>query len=100
MCATGALVFIVAYGVQLDFELRTVVLLGEAGATVGALALPELYRRRPSWASSWQLTAGAVGGMVIAATIDLSPGAVITGLFLGFMLGHLAPLWMRHLQLP
>ncbi len=94
-----AVVFIVFGGFRTGYPLRSILLLGAAGLTFGAMLVPEvepLSVRRPAL---WQMACGSTGGLLMAAFLDASPLGFFAGALIGMALGFLAPYWMKYVNI-
>jgi hypothetical protein len=95
-----AVLFVVFGGISHGFSARSVVILGLAGATIGAMLAPDLEPSAFRLPALWQVSCGVAGCLLVALYLRAdSTGyglAVVGGAFLGFT----APWWIKFIQFP
>ena len=94
-----AVVFVLLGGIASGYAARSIVLLGAAGLTFGAMFVPEVEPKSVRVPALWQMSCGLLGGLLIAACMKASPLGYVAGAGIGVVLGFLAPYWMKHFNI-
>ena len=92
--------FVLTGSIGRGFDVRTAALLGLAGATIGAIAAPELEPDAFRFPAAWQMAFGVTGCLLIAVYFQADRtgyGLAVVG---GALMGFSAPWWIKHVPLP
>lgn len=87
-------------GFSAGYSIHNLVLLGAAGASLGAMAAPELEPKYFRYPVLWQVLCGVLGGLGVGAVVKPTPSALAASAIIGGFIGMLAPHWLKHVQLP
>ena len=85
-------------GLRTGYTLRSVLLWGIAGLAMGAMFVPEIEPRSVRTPALWQMSCGALGGVVMALVLHATPLGIACGAMVGAMLGFVAPFWPKWLD--
>jgi hypothetical protein len=80
------------------YSLRSVFLLGIAGAAIGAMIVPEIEPGSVRIPALWQMACGLLGGTLMAVAFGAGTLGILTSALAGIVLGFLAPYWMKYVN--
>lgn len=70
------------------------------GFVVGQLAVPWFFPGAVRYPSVWQGAWGLIAGLACALAMSLDGRAMVVACAIGLVVGLLAPLWIKHVQIP
>ena len=88
-----AVIFILCWGFVFGYSLQNVVVLGSAGALIGAIGAPEIYPRLFRFPRLWQMTLAVLGCVLVADNIGVGTLGYIVAIASGLALGYFARFW-------
>ncbi len=70
------------------------------GLFVGLIAAPEIEPKAFKMPWLFQISSGAISGLLLALGFQLSAEATLFAALLGGLLGWSAPIWVKHVPIP
>jgi len=95
-----AFLFVVVGGLSHGYSPRMIWALGVSGAILGAIAIPEVVPGLIHAPVVWQVSLSVLGCLLFAYAIGASTVGYASAVVLGFVLGLLAPKWVKHINVP
>lgn len=95
-----AIVFVVFGGFAHGFTMRNVAWLVVSGAIFGAVGAPWAEPKAFRYPTLWQIFFSVFGCLLLAGFLQSSAEGYILAVFVGVILGYLAPYWVKHVQVP
>ncbi len=100
-CASAfALIFALLGSLSHGFEMKSVVILGIAGAIFGCIGAPSLEPKAFARPALWEVIFSVLGCILFALAVESERDGYILAIIIGVILGYLAPYWIRHVQPP
>ena len=98
--STALAVSFILSGILSGCSLNTCAFLGIGGATLGAIAAPEIEPEAFRHPALWQTGFAVAGSLMVAMAVEASATGYGLAVLLGCIAGYLAPYWIRHIELP
>ena len=92
--------FVAFGGIAHGYSPKSIAWLAASGAMVGAIAAPELEPKVFRYPALWQVSFAVVGCVLAAAAWDAPVEGYLLAVVGGAVLGYIAPVWIKRLQVP
>ena len=78
---------------------QRLLLVTSMGVFIGLVAAPSIEPKAFKYAWRYEIVFGSLAGLMIALIFENNTDVIVSGMFVGGLLGYLAPYWVKYVQL-